>query len=384
MAKFKVLHIHTLPVISGSGIHTLITMRRLDRSKYQVEFACAPGGSLIDEVKKEGIKFHPIKNFVQQVSPLNDLLALFELIILMRQEKFDIVHTHNSKAGFVGRLAAKITGVPIVIHTIHGFAFHEFEEPPRKRLFILLEKFAASFTDKLITVSQPLKEWGLRLGIGTSDKYITIYDGIEIERFKFKFNIGRIKQEIGVRPKDLVVGVISKLWKGKGHKCILEAAKQVIVSIPNVKFIFVGDGYLENELKKLVQELGLEDHVIFTGFRRDIPAITATFDVAILASFFEGLGRVLLEAMVLAKPVIASKVGGIVDVVDDEKTGILVPPHDVPALTKALIRLLSDASLRKKMGKAGRKKIDIKFTAASMVDDIRKVYEELLLKKDIL
>lgn len=379
--KIKVLHIHTLPVVSGSGIHTLITTNGLDKSRYEVEFACAPNGPLIDRVVSEGIKFRPVRNFVQKISIYNDVMALLELVWLMKREVYDIVHTHNSKAGFVGRLAARIAKVPIVVHTIHGFAFHEFEKPPRQKLFILLERFAARFADKLITVSEPLRHWGLGLGIGRINKYITIYDGIEIDRFKLNFDIEKKKQEFGIKATDLIVGVVSKLWEGKGHRCILQAARSVVTKVPNVKFMFVGEGYLREELEVLTQQLGLSDYVIFTGFRTDIPELTAIFDVAILASFFEGLGRVLLEAMVLGKPVIATKVGGIVDVVDDGKTGILVPPNDSAALANAMIKMLLDEDLRLRMGIAGREKIDARFSARTMVSQIEKVYRELLDEK---
>jgi len=358
-------------------------MKGLDRLRYEIEFACAPGGPLIDEIVDEGIKFRPIRNFVQPISIYNDLMALLELVRLMRHQGYDIVHTHNSKAGFIGRLAAKISKVPIIVHTIHGFAFHEFEKPPRQKLFILLERFAAGFTDKLIIVSGPLKHWGLRLGIGRADKYITIYDGIEIDRFRLDFDVVKKKQELGVNAADLVIGVVSKLWEGKGHRCVLKAAKIVADKMPNVKFVFVGEGYLRKELEALTRQLGLSDYVIFTGFRTDIPEITAIFDIAILASFFEGLGRVLLEAMVLGKPVIAARVGGIVDVVEDGKTGILIPPGDSTALAKAMITLLENGDLRIMMGKAGRSKIDAKFSAETMVSQIKDVYEELLRRNPI-
>lgn len=381
MSKVKVLHVHTLPVVSGSGINTLLTMTGLDKDRYDVEFACAPGGPLIDEVLKWRIKFHPIRNFVQRISIYDDLLALWELIWLMRHRGYDVVHTHNSKAGFIGRLAARLAGVPIIVHTIHGFAFHEFEKPPRQKLFIFLERIAARFADKLIVISEPLKKWGLNLGIGKSEQYITIYSGIEINRFTLNINIGEKRREFGIRSSDYVVGVVSKLWEGKGHKCILQAARNVITKLPNVKFMFVGEGYLREELEILAQQLGLNNDVIFTGFRTDIPGITAIFDIAVLVSFFEGLGRVLLEAMVLGKPVIATSVGGIVDVIDDGKTGILVLPDDSGALAQAMIRLLGDEDLRVRMGRAGKAKIDAKFSVETMVSQIQGVYEELIIKK---
>jgi len=377
MSKLKVLQIHTMPVITGSGITTILIMTGLDRKKYDVEFACAPGGPLVNEVVKQEIKYHPIKHLVQRISIIQDLLALAELTWLMKKQRYDIIHTHNSKAGFIGRLAGKIAGVRIIVHNIHGFAFHEFEKPPRRKLFIHLERFAAKFTDKLITVSEPLREWGLKLAIGNPEKYVTIYSGIDLEKFDVNIDIKEKKLRLGIEPEDKVIGVVSKLWEGKGHECILQAARDVIDQVPDVKFVFVGEGYLRKKLESLARKLDLSDHVIFTGFRTDIPEITATFDIALLASFFEGLGRVLLEAMALGKPVIASRVGGIVDVVDDGKTGILVSPGNSASLAEAMIRLLRNDGLRIRMGNAGRARIDAKFSAKTMINQIQMVYNEL-------
>ena len=309
MLKFKVLHVHTLPVISGSGINATITMNGLNKNKYSVGFACRPGGPLVDEIIKQGITFHPVKHLLQEVNIFSDLMALWELIRLLKREKYDIIHTHNSKAGFTGRLAARIAGVPIIVHTIHGFSFHDFEKPPWQKLFIILERFAARLADKLIVVSEPLKNWGLRLGIGRPGQYTTIYDGIEIERFKADFDLEEKRREFGIKPGELVVGSVSKLWEGKGLEGILRAAQKVISVVPDVKFMFIGEGYLRQKLETITKELGLSEHVIFTGFRTDIPQLNAIFDIAVLASFFEGLGRVLLEAMVLGKPVIAAMNG---------------------------------------------------------------------------
>ena len=211
MSKIKILHVHTLPLVTGSGIHTLITLKGLDKSRYEVEFACAPGGALIERVGKLGIAFRPIKHFVQPVSPYNDLMALFELTSLIKKEGYQIIHSHNSKAGFIARLAGKIAGVPIIVHTIHGFAFHSFEKVFWRKLFVLLERFAARLADKLIVVSEPLKNWGLSLRIGSLKQYITIYDGIEINMFKGNFDIKALKQEFGIGPNNSLVGLVAKL-----------------------------------------------------------------------------------------------------------------------------------------------------------------------------
>jgi len=381
--RIKILHLHTLTVISGSGINTLITMQGLKKSGYEIEFASRPGGGLEDEVKKNGFRFRPVKYFRQEVNIACDLMALLELIALIRNGKYTIVHTHNSKAGFLGRLAAAICGVPVVVHTIHGFSFHDNENAIRKALFIFLERSAARFSDRLIAVSTPLKEWGLRLGVGENDKYRVIPDGIEIEKFNRCFDQTKIKKEFGFLPGHLVVGAVAKLWEGKGHLDILEAAQYIINEVPNVKFLFVGEGPLRARLEREVASKHLESYVVFAGFRKDIPEITSIFDVAVLVSSFEGLGRVLLEAMILGKPVVATRVGGIPEIVHDGENGFLVSAGDPYPLASCVIKLLKDEKLRKTMGDTGRKMIDERFCSDKMVEDISKLYTELLEAKGL-
>ncbi len=380
----RVLHLHTLPIVSGSGIHTLLTMKGLLERGYQVCFASKPEGDLEREVVKNGIEFKPIKYFRQEINLFFDFLAFLELIRLIKNQKFTIVHTHNSKAGFLGRVAAKFCGVPIVIHTIHGFSFHEDENFLRRKLFIFLEKFAAKFSDKLIAVSTPLMDWGLNLNIGSKQAYCVIPDGIEMEKFRNISNTMELKKEFGISDNELVVGVVAKLWQGKGHDTILEAAPEVIKSVPNVKFIFVGEGPLRERLKELVSKKGLNDKIIFAGFRADVAGVTSIFDVSVLVSHFEGLGRVILEAFILGKPVVATKVGGIPEIVKDGENGFLIPPKNSASFAVALTKLLKCKELRLRMGENGRKMmVDNRFSAGKMVEDIDRVYKELITAKRI-
>jgi len=383
MHTVKVLHVHTLPVISGSGINTLLSMAGLKGKGYKVDFACAPGGPLIDEAAKYGIGIRPIAHFVQPLHLYSDFMALVELCRVIRKGCYDIVHTHNSKAGFIGRLAARLCRVPVIIHTVHGFAFHDFEKPVRRQLFIFLERWASRWADKLIVISNPLRKWGLRVGVGKPEQYITIYSGIELRRFLVQSSGVSKRKELGIPPGHKAVGVVAKLWEGKGHECVLGAAARIVKEIPEVSFVFVGEGYLRKNLEARAKSLALEKNVIFTGFRTDIPEVTAAFDIAVLASYFEGLGRVLLEAMASGKAVVATRVGGIVDVVDDGVTGLLVEVGNAEALAQAIKRLLIDDNLRRRMGEAGRMKISEKFSAETMVGRIETVYEELLVQKGI-
>lgn len=381
----RILHIHTLPVVSGSGINTFLTMRGMDRKIYDVEIACAPGGRLIDLVKKHHMKVRTFNTLVQPLDPINDLLTLKDLTLFIKKRSYHIVHTHNSKAGFLGRLAAQLSGVPVIIHTVHGFAFHDQEPIWRQFLFRNLERLASHWCDKIIFISQPLIDWALKEKIVWDEKIVKIYSGIELDQFHpvTRDEKNRVKKKWKIRQKDMVIGVVSKLWEGKGHAVLIEAFKELKKELKDIRLVIVGEGYLYDRLVNLVHRYGLSDSVLFTGFQMDVSEIIATFDVAVLPSFFEGMGRVLLEAMAMEKPVVASRVGGIPDLVEDGVNGFLVSPGDVKDLVNTLKKTISDRKLARKMGKEGRKRMSEQFNADVMVRSIEKVYRECLNRKGI-
>jgi glycosyltransferase involved in cell wall biosynthesis len=382
---FRIIHIHTLPVISGSGLNTYLTMSGMDRATFEVELACAPGGRLIDLIRGRGMKVRLFKNLVQPLNPLKDLLGLIDLTRFLRKKRYHIVHTHNSKAGFIGRLAAKWAGVPIIVHTVHGFSFHDSEPAWRQILFRNLERLASRWCDKMVFISQPLIDWALRDRIAGREKILKIYSGIELDHFKPVLDEEKraFKKEWGIEEEAPVVGMVSKLWEGKGHTTLIHAFEALKAEIPEAVLVIVGEGYLRDPLADLVNRLGLKDSVLFTGFQMDVRRIIATFDVAVLPSFFEGMGRVLLEAMAMAKPVVASSVGGIPDLVHHGKNGLLVTPGSVSELKSGLLTLIRDKDLAKEMGKEGRKRISEEFSASRMAQSIEKLYRELLQRKGI-
>jgi len=383
--KIRVLHIHTMPVISGSGINTYLSMLGMDRALYDVELACAPGGRLIDLVRGSRMHVRTFKNLVQPLNPSRDPRALVDLYLFLRKNPYHVVHTHNSKAGFIGRLAAVLARVPVIVHTVHGFAFHDQEPPWRRFLFRNLERLASRWCQKMIFISQPLLDWALRERIVGKEKTVKIYSGIPLERFQpvQKEEKDRIRSKWQLGPEDAVIGVVSKLWEGKGHGILIQALKELERDIREIKLVVVGEGYLHDDLQAMVHRLGLQDRVLFTGFQMDVSEIIAAFDVAVLPSFFEGMGRVILEAMAMARPVVASRVGGIPDLVQDGRNGFLVQPGSVGELASAIKKLLLDKALAERMGWAGRKMIDDKFSADIMVRSTEGVYRELLTRKGI-
>ena len=380
----KVLHIHTLPVVSGSGINTFLSMRGLKKNKYHVELACAPNGRLIDLVQSSGIPVRTFRYLVQPVHPVKDLLAVCNLSRFLKKNRYHIIHTHNSKAGFIGRLAGKLSKTPIIVHTVHGFAFHDQETKWKQCLILNLERLAARWCDIMIFISQPLMDWALQDHVVTEkEKIIKIYSGIELEKFqpatdKERF---RFRAKWGIRNDDAVIGMISKLWEGKGHILLIQAFETVLNRFPNVKLIVAGEGYLEAKLRNLVSSKGLDNHIVFTGFLENVREILACVDVAVLPSYFEGMGRVLLEAMAMKKPVVGTRVGGIPDLIEDGVNGYLIEPGNETQLKEAILKILTGKELAKQFGANGRRKIQSRYSAAYMVEAIETVYRRLLNEK---
>ncbi|MDA2929734.1 glycosyltransferase family 4 protein [Acidobacteria bacterium AH-259-O06] len=374
LAGLRILHVHTLPIVSGSGINTFLTMQGSRDCGAEPALACAPEGRLQELIRSAGMQFHPIRNFVSELAPLKDLHALWQLDRLLARERFDIVHTHNSKAGFLGRLTARKNRVPIIIHTVHGFAFHEEQNFFYRRLFIVLERAAARWCDRMIVISQPMMDWAQRERIAPPEKLVKIYSGIEVERFRTQPVPAELKKRLGIGSEDTVIGVVSKLWDGKGHEVLMEAVEQLLHRGHRVKLLIVGEGYLEQKLKEKVKRLDIETSVIFTGFWSNVPEITAILDISALPSFYEGMGRVVLEAMAASKPVVATRVGGLTELVEDQVTGYLVPPGDVDVLAERLERLITRPNLRREMGEQGARRVRKEHSAAKMVEMIHEVY----------
>jgi len=237
----------------------------------------------------------------------------------------------------------------------------------------------------MIFISQPLIDWALRERIVGEEKILRVYSGIEPDLFRpvTGERKNRIRKKWNLKQNDAVIGIVSKLWDGKGHAVLINAFKELKKEIKNARLVIVGEGYLYDELVRMVDMHCLKDSVLFTGFQMDVSEIISTFDVAVLPSFFEGMGRVLLEAMSMEKPVVASRVGGIPDLLEHGINGFLVKPGNVEELTEALKKILTDKRLAESMGKQGRKKIREQFSADVMAQSIQKLYRDLLARKGI-
>lgn len=391
--RTKVLHVITRLDRGGSAQNTLLTCLGLS-DRY--EMVLVHGLSLesqmtdwewqsvhrgIEEAKDRGVKVVPISSLVRKIAPVQDLQAFFSLWRLMLQERPDIVHTHTSKTGILGRWAAKMAGVPIIVHTPHGHVFYGHFGPLVSRFFLAIERLMASITDRMVALSEGERNDYIRFSVSSPDKIVTIHSGVEIDRYmKAEVNVEEKRRSLGLNPNGLVVGTVGWLLPIKGPIHLLNAMARIWRNHPEIRLVFVGKGELEGKLRAEASRMGVSERVTFLGWRDDIPEIMQILDIFVLPSLNEGMGRVLVEAMAAGRPVVASKVGGIPDLVEHKKNGFLVGPGDVNGTSLAIKRLLIDREMRDEMGRMGRTMAQ-NFTVEGMVEKIDALYSSLYQKK---
>lgn len=355
LKKIKILHIVTQLDLGGAQKNVLDIVTHLDKNRYAVYLVSSNKGFLVkDATEIPGIKTVFFPNLRRPINLLADLITLSRLTLLFRKEGIDLVHTHSSKAGILGRWAAKFARVPIIVHTIHGWNFHNRLNFLTRSFYSFLERITAKFTDKLITVSISDIQKGLRSCIGTEDKYALIRYGIRRQEFSnCDINIDRKKKELGLNANSPVIGMVACLKPQKSPQDFVRAASLVKKRNPDVQFLLVGDGFLRKGIERLIDSFNLKQSFVLTGWRRDIPEIMSCLDVLVLSSLWEGLPLVFLEAMCRKLPIVAYNVDGVGEVIKDGINGFLVAPGDVTGLARQINNLLENKDLLKEMGKRG-------------------------------
>jgi glycosyltransferase involved in cell wall biosynthesis len=379
MKKIKVLHIITYLPIGGAQDNTLLTVEKLDPDRYNVTLLCGPEGAWIKRLEKiNHVRRVYIKSLVRPVHPWADLTAAIQIFRHIRAERYQIVHTHSSKPGVIGRIAAKMAGTPVVVHTIHGFPFHDYM--PRFIYFfcVWLERFVSRLSDKIITVSKLNLEKAVQLKLAPRDRFVNIYSGIQLEKFEFKNRRFHIRQRLGLTKDHIIIGLIGRLFTQKAPQYFIKAVPEVIRRFPSARFLLVGDGELKQSLIRLSQDLDVMEYVRFLGFREDVPEILNILDIFVLTSLWEGLGRSLTEAMAMAKPVVATSVEGVPELVKHNVTGLLVPPCDEGRIAESIIYLLRNPKEASRMGRAAQKNVKDKFSVHRMISEIDALYEGLI------
>lgn len=353
--KIKILHIITQLDLGGAQKNALDIVRLLDKNRYAIYFVSSNKGLLLKEaLHTPGVKTVFLPSLKRSINLLADLLTLFRLTLLFKKEHIELVHTHSSKAGILGRWAAHLAGVPVIVHTIHGWSFHNGLNSLMNSLYIFLERITAKFTNNLIAVSFSDIQKGLNNKIATKDKYILIRYGIARDEFANRnINIERKKKELGLDVNSFLVGMVACLKPQKSPQDFVRVASLVIKKRPQTQFLLVGDGLLRKEIERLIDSLNLKENFILTGWRRDIPEVMSCLDILVLTSLWEGSPLVFLEGMCCRLPIIAYDVDGASEVIKNGINGFLVTPGDFSEMACRINSLLENKDLVKKMGRHG-------------------------------
>lgn len=364
----------------GTRKHLRYIVDRLDRKRFDVSVACSTLRNPafegdIAELVRNGVPVHVIQ-MKRDISVLHDSRALLQLYALMRRGRYDIVHTHSSKAGILGRIAARCAGVPCIIYSPHAFYFYRGIKGTNA-LFLLLERLAAKVTDKVVAVSKGEESIALDCGVCDANKLVMIENGVDPAEFDVAVDVRAKKLELGIGEDSPVVGMVGRICAQKGYDYFLGATHDVLERFPRAVFVLVGQGIEDKKARELVSALKIAENVILAGLRNDIAEIYAVFDVLILPSIWEGLPYVLLEAMAMGVPVIASDIPGVREVVMDNDTGLLFPTGDIRALSQKIISILSDKERGRRMGEAGRRRVINRYGVDDKIEKLAQLYEEL-------
>ena len=382
--RTKVLRIITRLNIGGPSFHTILLTAHLDPKLFRCKLVKGREdeleGEMTDLLTRKGVTPIFIPEMRREFSLKDDLTAFWRLFRLMREEKPDIVHTHMAKAGAFGRLAARLAGVPVILHTFHGHIFNGYFGQLKTKTFILAERVLAHLSTRVVTVSERVrKEIVEKYGVCAYSKIITIPLGLELAPFlQANQQRGFLRKELRLPDVVPLIGIVARLAPVKGHQYFIQAAEKILKKHPRAKFLIVGDGELRGELEAQARKRGIEESCVFCGFRNDLAKVYADLDVVVLTSLNEGLPVALIEGMTAGKPVVVFDVGGVEDLIEDYVTGILVPFGDVQKLADSVTHLLDNPQEGERLGRNARRKAYPNLDYPRLVRDIEEFYCQLV------
>lgn len=381
--RIRVLRIIARLNVGGPALHTVLLNERLPAERYESRLVTGvPDAAEGDYVELHGLapeRIVRVPALGRELSGSRDLKALAELVRLMRRVRPHVVHTHTAKAGTLGRIAAIVARVPVRVHTFHGHVFDGYFSPAKTRAFLAIERALARRTQRILTVSDHVRDELLALGIGRPGNTTVVPLGLDLDPFaRADAHRGELRRELGVAADTPLVGIVARLVPIKAHEVFLAAAARIAERVPACRFVVVGDGERRAELEDLAARSGLAERVRFLGWRADLARIHADLDVAVLTSRNEGSPVALIEAMAAGLPVVSTSVGGVPDLVSEGVHGHLVAMDDAAALADATIGLLADPARRRALGSAGRTRVLARHGADRLVNDVDRVYREEL------
>ncbi len=364
--------------LGGAQQNTLHTVRTLDRERFAPSLIAGPGGVLDpDAASIPDAIFETSPHLRREISPGDDLIALFDLWRRLRRLAPAIVHTHSSKAGILGRAAAFLAGVPVIVHTIHGWGFSPAQRTPVRWLVARLEQAAAMVTRRLVAVSDANARTGAALHIAPAARFTVIHSGVELGAHRAAANSGRLRAELGLGRDAPLVGMVACFKPQKAPLDFVTLADRVRRAVPEAHFALAGDGVLRGQVESAARSAGLSERLHLLGWRRDPEIVVGDLDVLVLTSLHEGLPRVIPEAMAAGKPVVATAVDGTPEAIIDGETGFLHRPHDIDGLAASVTRLLMDRALAARMGEKAASMV-APWDIDEMVGRQQRLYDELL------
>jgi glycosyltransferase involved in cell wall biosynthesis len=381
----KITHIITRLIIGGAQENTLLSCEGQRRLGHDVTLisgpALGPEGSLMERAAAGGYRFVVLDEMRRAIRPWRDHRVRGQLIHMLRETSPEIVHTHSSKAGILGREAAHIAGVPVIIHTIHGLAFTASSHALVNWGYKILERRAAPMSTRIVCVADAMREQSLAAGIGRREQYVTIYSGMETGPFlNPPVSRQEIRLQLGISDGQIVVGTIARLFDLKGHEDLLDIAPELCKQFPELRFLWVGDGLLRQKFENRMLAMNLRDRFVLTGMvpPAQVPELIGAMDLLAHPSRREGLARAIPQAALGSKPGIAYDIDGNREAMQPGVTGILIPPFDRSALHRAIVDLTGNTELRQKMGHAARDFAMKRFDGQVMVDGLEKLYASLI------
>lgn len=378
--RARVLHVITRLTRGGAQENTLATVREMTARGFDSVLATGPSwgseGEILSQALEEGVPVFFIREMIREIAPLNDAIVLARLTAFMKRGRFHIVHTHTSKGGLLGRQAARMARVPRIIHTPHGHVFHSYFSGRRRNLFLFLERTAASWCHQLIALTETEKREHLELGVGTPGQWEVVPSGVRVSEFQ---NITPEEREslrarCGIRQGAKVAGFLGRLEAIKGPEYLVRAFSAIHRRFPESHLLLVGEGRERRRLKKLVSEAGLETHVTFAGHQPAPAPYLDLMDVVVVPSLNEGMGRVIVQAGLMGKAVIGTRVGGIPDLIEHGETGLLAEPRDVASIEAAVLELLRHPESAVRLGNHLKVKVGQGFTEDIMIEKLCRIY----------
>lgn len=375
----KILRIQSRICIGGPAIHTEILAEYLPKDKFET---IVVGGavdknekSIHERINNKGIHVEIIVSMKRNIFILNDLVSLFRLYRLIKQNKPDIVHTHTAKAGTIGRISAYLARVPIIVHTFHGHVFNNYFNKFITKIFIVIEKCLAKLTRKIIVISDSqYKDIVDTYKIASQERVKIIPLGFDLTHFDHLEKNGKLKNYLGLNSKNILVGCVGRLVPIKNNRMIIRVINKLHESNDKYHLCFIGDG----EERENLEAIADPNYVHFLGWRTDLDNIYAGVDVIALTSLNEGTPVALIEAMAANVPVVSTKVGGVGDIVKDNVTGLLVKSNDVDTMCEKIELLMHDPNLRDRLIKQAREYVREKFSYQRLIKDMELLYDELL------